>query len=246
MCQSHNYHWNTWRERIKFFTVFLHYGIKLNLFNGKITFLPFKKKCCCSQLKLIRHGATLAVDLREFMSNTSENSSLSEKGIHQLEIISSQIRKDMPDIVIVAPLKRTQDTWNILKYKLNCDVEVVQCDYLVGINNSVWAGKTFEELHEEELWLFLRRECDHNTLVKTEGGDSWGDVIYRCIKVFEVLNDKYGDKKVLLISQGSIYQAFKILLHLCHEPWDGYSAEKMFHLSQSGTDVGYGKIIKLI
>lgn len=180
------------------------------------------------------------------MSDTSGNARLSAEGKNELSATAEQIAENIPDAVLVGPLQRTKETLSILETAVGHEMKAEECGYLRGINNSRWAGKTFEMLDTDNLLLFLQRECSHNIFAKTEDGDSWGDVIFRCIRIVERLNRKYRGKKVLIISQGSIAQGMKIVLHLSPQPWEGYSAEKMFSLTQKGTSYGYGKLVSIV
>lgn len=239
---------NSWLERIRYFLVFFRYGIFVNVFGGNIQYLPFKRKCYCRSLKLIRHGRTEAIEKSEFMSDISDNAKLSASGRKELQLseIGRLICENPPDAVLVGPLERTKETYAVLENYFGEETNVDMCPFMRGINNTDWSGKTFEMLDMNNLMIFLLRECSHNIFVKTAGGDSWGDVIFRCIKLLSYLNRNYREKKVLLISQGSIYQAMKIVLHVHQEPWKDYSAEKMFSLTSSGTNVEYGKIQVLV
>lgn len=237
---------NTLGERLKYTMVFLQYGILVNIVSGNIRYLSFGKKCLCKSVKLIRHGKTEAIEKREFMSDISGNAKLSEAGKAELSVAAYQISENLPDAILVGPLRRTRETLGILEKYIDTTVETDVCGFLKGINNTIWAGKTFEMLDTDNLLVFLRRECSHNIFVKTKGGDSWGDVIFRCIKLLNYLNSRYQNKKVLIVSQGSILQGLKIVLHSGQEPWEGYSAEKMFSLTGEGTNVEYGKIQSII
>lgn len=117
--------------------------------------------------------------------------------------------------------------------------------YLVGINNGVWGDKNFEGLDSQNLYVFLRRECSHNIFVKSLNGDSWGDVLVRCARLLKKINSCYSSQKVLLVSQGSIFQGMRILLHQGNDPWDGYSASAMFGTVGREKLIGYGRIFNI-
>lgn len=240
--------YNTLYKKIKYSLSFFKYGILLNPINGSISYLNFSPKCKCTKLQIMRHGKTLGTERKEFMSDTSLNSKLSESAAKEIDAISQSILNDLPDAIIVSTLDRTMATYKILKRNLPKYMSVSFSEEMRGINNGVWEGKTFEMLDEENLFVFLQRECCHNIFAKSEDGDSWADVIYRCTKILKELNRNYKDKQVLLISQGSIYQGLKILLHIDSSPWENYSAEKMFNLSQtnSGKSIDYGCISTLV
>lgn len=227
--------YNSWFERILYFFSFLKFGIILNPISGKIRYLFYTPKCKCKRLQVMRHGRTIGVENKEFMSNTSINGRLSQNGKREIKSIAETIESDLPDIVIVSTLYRTLETYNVLQQNLSHKLSVQFSDEMKGINNSIWEGKTFEMLDENNLLIFLQRECEHNVIIKTNNGDSWADVIYRCSRVLSKINKSFINKKVLLISQGSIYQGLKILLHADKEPWRNYSASKMFNLSNVST-----------
>ena len=189
----------------------------------------------------MRHGKTIGVENKEFMSDTSANSVLSNDGKKEIRKVAYIIEKDIPDIIIVSSINRVKETFMVLKNCLSCNYSVEFSNDMKGINNSVWQGKKFEMLDESNLIVFLERECKHNVFIKTECGDSWADVIFRCTKVLNRINKYYSNKKVLLISQGSIYQSLKILLHIENSPWDNYSALKMFNINDvsSKDAIGY-------
>lgn len=238
--------YNTWAERTRYFFVFLLMGIWTNIFTGNISYLPFSPKCRCRRLAVVRHGRTKAVEKKEFMSDTSDNAKLSENGIDELSHVAERLRNDMPDVILFGPLERTETTFRIISAQLKEEIQAERCSYMRGINNSEWAGKTFETLDEENLAVFLMRECRHDIFVKTRNGDSWGDVLFRCARLLRHLNSRYSEKKVLLVSQGSVFQGMNILLHVKESPWKDYFAEKMFSLSDKGTDVKYGDIQQIM
>lgn len=237
---------NTLSERFTIAVTLLRYGIYVNLMTGKLFYLPFHPKIQCKSLWLIRHGKTLAVDHGEFMNNDSDNSKLTEEGVIELAQLSKSISALYPDVILVGPLERTLETFKVLSQNLDCKPFVKKCDYLLGINNGVWGGKTFEMLDLDNVCVFFQRECKRNIFAKTSDGDSWGDVLFRCTKLLKDINKNYSGKNVLLVSQGSIYQGLKILLHREKSPWDGYETGAMFGtMTSKEKKLGYGKIFKI-
>lgn len=238
---------NSWYERLKITITLLLFGWLVNPFTGRILFGFFSPHCRSKSLRLLRHGKTFAVTRNEFMSNTSKNSALTKDGIEEIKAVSRILLHNLPDVILLAPLKRTRDTFNVLQSQTEECLQVKTCPYMLGINNSVWEGKRFEMLDENNFYIFLQRECAHNIFAKSKNGDSWGDVLIRCAKLIYTINKDYRDNDVLLISQGSIYQGLKILLHHSNKPWDGYSANAMFCMNTSQEkSVGYGKIFQLL
>lgn len=236
---------NTFFEKVYIVLTLLQYGVGVNLINGRMFYLSFSQRCHCSSLNLVRHGRTVAVENGEFMSNSSNNSVLSANGILELKNTAEEIERISPDVILIAPLERTIKTFEILSKYLSSNVVVNKCEFMVGINNGVWGDKKFENLDLQNLYIFLQRECSHNIFIKCLNGDSWGDVLIRCAHLLKELNRSYRSKKVLLVSQGSIFQGMKILLHQDKHPWDGYSASAMFGTVGNEKLVGYGCILKI-
>lgn len=237
---------NTLREKLLIALSLLRYGIFVNLYNGQLTYITYLPKCNCQKLRLLRHGKTIAVERHEFMSDSSLNSTLTNEGIMEIKATAEEIARDFPDVVLLAPLLRTVNTYQVLQKQIQDVLPVKMCFYMRGINNSVWEEKTFEMLDDDNLYVFLQRECYHNIFAKTENGDSWGDVLLRCARLIREINRNFTNKNILLISQGSIYQGMKILLHQSKTPWEGYSAESMFcTIPSHKRKVGYGRIFNI-
>lgn len=237
---------NTWYERLQITITLIRFGWIVNPFNGHIVFGFYTPSCKCKNLKLLRHGKTIAVERNEFMSNTSENSALTKGGIEEIKKVARDLIHHIPDVIFVAPLKRTMDTFGILQSQIAYNLPAVNCTYMLGINNGVWEEKQLEMLDDSNLYVFLQRECAHNIFAKAKNGDSWGNVLVRCSKLIRMINRDYKKKEVLLISQGSIYQGLKILLHQSSKPWEGYSANAMFCAKPSKEkSIGYGKIFEI-
>lgn len=237
---------NTLREKLLIAASLLRYGIFVNLYNGRLTYISYVPRCKCQKLKLLRHGKTVAVERHEFMSDSSFNSTLTNEGIMEIKAIAKEVASDFPDVVLLAPLPRTMNTFRVLQKQIQDVLPVKMCFYMRGINNSIWEEKTFEMLDDDNLYVFLERECSHNIFAKSQNGDSWGDVLRRCTKLIREINTKFENKNVLLVSQGSIYQGIKILLHQSKTPWEGYSAEAMFcTIPSDQKKVGYGKLFNI-
>ncbi len=81
---------------------------------------------------------------------------------------------------------------------------------------------------------------------RTPSGTSWGMVIANCVDVIDLINECYADKRILLISQGSVLRGFQILLRKREHPWDEYTAEGMYHIGDdTKKKKNYGIISKV-
>lgn len=238
-----NREFNAWYQRIYIAASLLRFGLLVNLKNGQLIYWSYMPECKCKKLQVLRHGKTVAVEKNEFMSNSSKNSRLAYDGIREIERVAQEIKKSIPDVILLAPLERTVQTFHVLQSQITEELPVKRCPYLLGINNGSWEEKSFEKLDSNNLYVFLQRECAHNIFAKTRNGDSWGDVLVRCCRLLREMNREYKGKEVLLISQGSIYQGLKMLLHQQKTPWEGYSADSMFCTGVSKEKpIGYGRI----
>lgn len=70
-----------------------------------------------------------------------------------------------------------------------------------------------------------------------------GEVLVRCIKLVEYINNNYKRQKILLVSQGSILIGLQIILHIQEELWENYDAETFFGLKDNESKPkDYGKL----
>ena len=115
---------------------------------------------------------------------------------------------------------------------------------LQSFDNTGWEYKSFEELQHNP--TFIAREFDNNMFARTQSGTSWGMVIANCVDVFDIINEQYAGKKVLLISQGSVLRALQILLRKRKHPWDDFTVEGMYHVGDdTNKKKNYGIIEKV-
>ena len=89
---------------------------------------------------------------------------------------------------------------------------------------------------------YIERELRKNIFAKSSSGGSWGDVLINCDRLISYLNNEMSDKRVLLISQGSVLQGLRLLTHMTSYPWEGYSSSALFSLESNGDFSGYGRI----
>ena len=102
-------------------------------------------------------------------------------------------------------------------------------------------GREKQLLKKDDQEDFYQRELLHNIFAKSSRGCSWGEVFLRCIELVEFLNNNYANKRVLLISQGSILIGIKTILQLESEPWKGYDSKAFFGLTNNKSN-NYGKL----
>jgi broad specificity phosphatase PhoE len=205
------------------------WGIAIDQENGKIdyiegTIIPEMK---CKSIHLIRHAETVAVVKHEFMSDTSDNCAFSENGIEITRKQAAELDAYDFDIALYGPIARVVNTMKIIMERPQ-KFEAVPVEFLHGINNTGWEYKTYYDLENDP--TFIAREIENNMFARTPKGTSWGTVIANCADVLELINEKYEDKRVLLLSQGSVLRAMQILLRTRKHPWDDFTVSGMYHV----------------
>lgn len=231
------------RERIT--NTLAKWGIVIDQENGKIDYIEdfVIPEVKCESIHLIRHAETVAVTKHEFMSDTSENSALTENGMEITRKQAEMLDEYNFDIALYGPIARVVNTQKVIMERPQ-KFESVQVQKLHGINNTGWEYKSFFDLENDP--TFVAREIEKNMFARTPNGTSWGTVIANAADVLEMINEKYEGKRILLISQGSILRAMQILLRTRKHPWDDFTVSGMYHVGDdSKKKKDYGIINKV-
>lgn len=222
------------------------YGINVDIASGKITYFNNDyPPVNCKSIYLLRHGETLAASKNVFMNDESANAALTKNGIEKLKETSVEIQKLNFDVAFYSPIGRVAATKDIIK-KYVPELQCKELGFMNGIDNTQWVGLTYDGVMRKYKESFEEREIKHNIFATAPGGNCWGDVICNCIDTIEFINKSLANN-VLLISQGSVLRGMQIILKINANPWDNYSAEKMFRLenvNQEGST--YGKLVRLV
>lgn len=223
----------------------LKWGISIDQNTGKIdyidgTTIPELK---CESIHLIRHAETSAVIKHEFMSDTSDNCDFTEKGVEITKKQAIELDDYNFDVALCGPIARVVNTMKIIM-ETPQKFDVVRVKKLHGIDNTGWEYKSFYDLEHDP--TFVAREIDNNMFARTPKGTSWGTVIANCVDVFELINENYAGKRILLFSQGSVLRAMQILLRARKHPWDDFTVSGMYHVGDdSNKKKDYGLISKV-
>lgn len=232
-------------ERVHITKNLLRWGITVDQVTGKIdyiegTTIPEVK---CASMHLIRHAETEAVAKHEFMSDTSSNCGFTEAGIEITRKQAAELDAYDFDVALYGPIPRVVNTKEIIM-SIPQKFEAFKVHKLHGIDNTGWEYKSFEELQYNP--TFIAREFENNMFARTPSGTSWGMVIANCVDVIDYINENYADKKILLMSQGSVLRAFQILLRARKHPWDDFTVEGMYHVGDdTNKKKNYGVIAKV-
>lgn len=217
-------------------------GIGTDINNGEIFYngkCPLDLKC--NALYLLRHAETYGTKNNEFMSDRSSNSKLTDMGIQKLTEVIGQIKDLKFDYILYSSIPRVKETSDIIKRQLYMDVCFQEISWMMGIDNAGWENKGKSELQGENIEDFYQREVLHNIFAKSSKGSCWGKVLCCCIQLIHFINSGYMGKRVLLVSQGSIFMGLQVVLHKEEKPWEKYDTDSFFSLQQNRPS-NYGTI----
>lgn len=218
-------------------------GLNVNMKTGRIEYNSHKKlKLECEALYLLRHAKTHATQNHEFMSDTSENSHICKEGIEDICALQKEVENYHFDLVLIcSDIPRVIETATVFKL-VNPNLTYIYKNRFKGIDNGGWEGKNQKSLTGVDANDFIEREKKQNIFAKSVSGGSWAKVLMNTISLIKYLNKNFSNKRVLLISQGSILKALKLLTHLDKKPWGDYNTEKLYNLNKNQTKSNYAKI----
>ena len=225
---------------------FMKIKLKINGLNvdseGIITYRDKKLELNARAVYLLRHAETMATQNHEFMSDVSDNSHICKKGIEDLLELTNEVDKyKFDEIIICSNIPRVLETGNIFRV-LNPNYPYKYLKNIKGIDNNGWEGKTNKTLTGKDLEDYIEREEKKNIFAKSSKGGSWGLVLINTIRLIKYMNRNCKNKRILLISQGSILTALKILTHIDKTPWGDYDTKKLYNLDKNQMKSNYAKI----
>lgn len=230
---NNEFHYDVHAFRKKVANKLKNIGIDVSLDTGIITYNEKENmELLCSAVYLLRHGRTRATIEHKFMSDNSLNSHITEEAIKDLCELKEQVKNYKFDLVVVcSDIPRVVETAKIFEL-LNPELEYDYQKKYKGINNGGWENKSALNLTGIDLNDYKEREEKHNIFAKSSNGESWAQVLLNCIDLINYLNQTYANKRVLLISQGSILKGLQILIGADATPWGDYNIKKLYNLDK--------------
>lgn len=147
-------------------------------------------------LILLRHGETYHNLQRKY---SSDDCPLSEEGRIQMEKAADKIHNLIIDKVMVSPLKRTRESFEIISKYHDFPYEII--NDIQEIDAGKFKGKTFDEglhLYPEEVEDYLFDYID----TPLPGGETVRDAYERVGKVVDRLKKQSGN--VLMVTHGGV------------------------------------------
>lgn len=155
------------------------------------------------KLYLMRH--THSIGNEKKMLDSRLDYGLSEKGKKQAKDLASVLEKYNFNVIIVSPLKRTQETINPFLQKHN--VKVIISDLTLERDGGVFTGKNQSA---------IREYCEENNLDKVsfrpENGESILDVFERAKKFVKYLKETFEKESILVISHKNFLTCLEVLI----------------------------------
>lgn len=178
----------------------------------------------------LRHGESESNINGVINSVLGVENPLTPKGRKQVIDSLNEIPSDI-DYIFVSPIQRTQETAQIIKDHLGLsDDNFITDDRLTETNlGSQWEGKKWEDAHNQE---YFASNADFIDLKLTEDSESIRDVYKRSMEFMFELEEKYNNKKILIVSHGGILRAMEFGNHrygrgnMAHDFWDEYRLPK--------------------
>ncbi len=178
-----------------------------------------KQKFSTNQYHILRHGQTIyQTKKRDIIYPCFGNDSveLTKQGEAQIEKVAKILKKEKIDLIFSSDFLRTKQTANIIAQKLK--LKIVFDKRLRDVNLGVWHGKSKKEFYQ----VFPRTE-EKRFYERPLEGESWLDCKKRILNFINEINQKYQNKKILIISHGDV-------LWLLEGAMKGLENKQYFHL----------------
>lgn len=149
----------------------------------------------------LRHGEADSNVESRISADPTEPVHLTEQGKAQVAKAAEELKKCDIDVVITSPFVRTRETTEIVVKAIGCKPEQVVVDAALSeYNHGFLNGQTLIEFHKH---FPDTKESNLARFEKgPEGGESLNDLRKRVGDFLYSLEEKYKDKKILIVSHG--------------------------------------------
>lgn len=142
---------------------------------------------------VMRHGVTTGNGHGVVSYSKQADDHVTQEGVQQVEAQLENL-KDI-DVVISSPFTRTKETAEIIQKHLDC--ELVFDDRIAEINPGEFDGKTWMDYHK-----YVYEAGEGYFTQPIPGGESLNNVRIRTASLLYELEEKYKNKKILLVTHG--------------------------------------------
>ncbi len=146
---------------------------------------------------VMRHGQTNH-NLKNRVSTTiNSGSHLTEVGIEKTKENAESLKDKGIDLILVSPFNRTKETAEIVRSVLGMsEDQVITDDRLHEMSLPMYDGRIWDEYHAD--WPKTLENFDKSP----EGNESYADIKRRMMKFLFDIEEKYQDKKILIVTHG--------------------------------------------
>ena len=146
---------------------------------------------------VMRHGQT-TTNVKNLVSNKiNSGSHLTEKGIEDTKKSAENLKNEKIDLIFTSPFNRTRETTKIVVAELGLnDDQVIVDDRLGEMIIPSYEGKTWMDYHKDF------PKVPENFDKANPGDDSYQDVKRRMMQFLFEIEEKYKDKKILIVTHG--------------------------------------------
>jgi len=144
----------------------------------------------------MRHGETKYQEKKIPKVYTEEENPiipLTERSKRNLKKIAKELKEKNIDVIYSSPYKRTRQTAEIVAEEISKDI--VFDKRLIDIKLGVLHGRSVLGYYK----TYLKNKSFSN---KPEKGENWRDVQKRVIDFIKEIDNKYTNKKILIVSHG--------------------------------------------
>ncbi|MCA9353160.1 class I tRNA ligase family protein, partial [Patescibacteria group bacterium] len=153
----------------------------------------------------LRHGEAVSNTTGVINADLESSNPLTDVGVEQLKRAAQRLPKDI-DIIFVSPFERTRQTAEILQTELGLANEQIIVDERLRERNpgSIWEGKMWHDAHAVEESQNIDDFWTHKL---ADDAESLGEVYIRAMAFMFEIEERYHDKKILIVSHGGVLKS---------------------------------------
>lgn len=165
---------------------------------GSLEDLKTHTKKSGNQYFVMRHGGTEGNQAKIVSFKNQAEDNLTESGVKQVEKTAESLKQKGIDLIVCSPFTRTRETAEVIRKSLGLSIDqVIFEDRIHEIDPGEYDGKNWNEYHE-----YIYGTGPEWFSRKIPNGESLKDVHMRTAEVLYELEEKYKNKKILLVTHG--------------------------------------------
>lgn len=148
---------------------------------------------------VMRHGGSQGNEKHIASTRADAPDHLTEAGKKEVEHVAGRLKKGDIDLIVTSPFVRTKETADIIQKELGLkDKQVITDDRLGEVQIGSFNGKPWKEYHAQF------ETFGEEYFSVPEGAETRTEVRRRAASVLYELEEKYHDKKILIVSHAGV------------------------------------------